>query len=317
MKKAGKIMLFIVICIVAFTISIKVGTNIGTWRITDEKLGDMKVKWNAGIGEKISDISYGSKTSNRYDLYLPADNGKEAYSLILHIHGGGFNSGDKGEGEITCKYFTSLGYVTAAINYSLMDDSHEANLNVMYDESVAALNSILNECEQRGYHITEMATMGESAGGCLAMLFVFRYENECPVPIRFVMQESGPASFEPSLWADTDKEGEISFVNNMTGKSFHTDDYGTEEYQKAIDEISPASYVNGNTIPLLMAYGANDRIVNPRVKEPFLKALDACGVNFRYIFFPNSGHGLLGDHDKLLEYHAAMLEYCETYFENK
>ena len=317
MKKVGKTMLFIIICIIVFMISINIGVKIGTWKVTDEKLGDMKVEWSSKLGEKVSDISYGDKAANTYDLYLPAENGRKAYSLILHIHGGGFNSGDKSEGEITCKYFASKGYITAAINYSLIDDSHEANLNVMYDESVAALNSILNECEQRGYHITEMATTGESAGGCLAMLLAFRYGEESPVPIRFVMQESGPASFEPSLWADTDKEGEISFVNSMTGKSFHTDDYGSDEYQKSIDEISPAAYVNSETIPLLMAYGANDRIVNPKVKEPFLKALDASGVTYQYIFFPNSGHGLLGDPDKLLEYHAAMLKYCDSYFENK
>ena len=316
MKRIGKFLLFIAVCIVLFLCSLNIGKPIGTWKIPGEKLGDMKVKWNSEVGEKIADLSYGNKAANRYDLYLPADDQKEAYSLILHIHGGGFNSGDKSEGEILCRYFASKGYVTAAVNYSLMDETHESNINVMYDETVKALDTILKDCEQRGYHISEMATTGESAGGCLAMLFAFRYGNECPIPIRFVMEESGPASFEPSLWADADIEGQISYVNSMTGRNFTLEDHGTEDYQKAIDEISPVSYIDENTIPLLMAYGSKDKIVPPGVKVPLLEKLDEHHVTYQYIEFPNSGHGLLGDPDKLLEYHKAMLEYCEKFFKN-
>ncbi len=315
MKKLGKMLVFVVLCVAALGVSIQIGTKIGTWKITDEKLGDWKVKWTPEVGEKIADVSYGEKAADRYDLYLPAGKARGAYALILHIHGGGFNSGDKSEGEITCKYFASKGYVTASVNYSLMDESHTSNINVMYEELVSALDHILKNCAERGYPITEMATTGESAGGCLAMLFAFRYQD-CPVPIRFVMQESGPASFEPSLWADTDREGELSYVNSMTGASFTEADYGTEAYQKAIDEISPAAYVNENTIPLLMAYGANDKIVPPSVKEPFLARLDEVGATYQYILFPNSGHGLLGDPDKLAEYHEAMVSFAERCFEN-
>ena len=47
----------------------------------------------------MTDISYGDSDSNKYDLYLPTGV-KENYSLILHIHGGGFSAGDKEEGEI-------------------------------------------------------------------------------------------------------------------------------------------------------------------------------------------------------------------------
>ena len=311
-----KNVLFIVLCIIVFVIFINIGKNVGMWKVTNDKYGDLKVKWNDQVGTMYKDLSYGDKDSNKYDLYLPADKSKKNYSLIFHIHGGGFNSGDKSEGEILMKYFASKGYVTASSNYSLMDDTHTSNLNVMYDELVKALNEVIKEANNKGYNITEMAVTGESAGGCLAMLLAFRYENS-PIPIKFIFEESGPASFEPSMWADTDKEGQVSFINSMTGKSFKVEDMATEEYQNAINEISPVSYINENTIPMLLAYGANDKIVPPKIKEPLIEALDKYNVPHDYLLLPNSGHGLLGDKDKLLEYHKKMIEYANKYFENK
>lgn len=316
MKKVIVKILFVILCIIIFLLFLNIGKKVGIWKINDEKYGDLKVKWNDSVGIIYKDLSYGEKDTNKYDLYLPAIKDKDNYSLIFHVHGGGFNSGDKSEAEILMKYFASKDYVAVSSNYSLIDDSHESNLNVMYDELVKSLNKAINEAKDKGYNITEMAVTGESAGGCLAMLLAFRY-SDSPIPVRFIFEESGPASFEPSLWADTDIEGQVSFINSMTGKSFKVDDIGTVEYQKAIDEISPYTYINENTIPMLIAYGVNDKIVPPKIKEPLLENLKKYNVTHDYLLFPNSGHGLLGDKNMLLDYHQKMMEYADKYFENK
>ena len=311
-----KTLLFIILCIVVFGMSISVGKKIAIWKIEDIKYGDLKVKWNDSVGKLIKDVSYGDKEIQKYDLYLPVNQEKEKYSLIVHIHGGGFNSGDKSEGRILMKHLASEGYVAASVNYSLMDDTHTSNLNVMYDEIIMAAEQIVKRSKEEGYEVNEMALTGESAGGCLAMLTAFQHGNEAIVPIRFVFQESGPASFEPSLWADTDDQGKIDFVNSMTGEIFTLSDINTEAYQAAIEKISPASYINENTIPMLIAYGVNDKIVPPAIKEPLLKRLEECHVDYKYYEFPNSGHALLGDKDILRQYQNSILDYCNHYFMN-
>lgn len=103
---------------------------------------------------------------------------------IIHyyIHGGGFTAGDKTDGDIMSKYFTSKGYVVASVNYSLIGEEGLTNLNIMYNELKTALDSIHDKAEE----LDEMATTGESAGGCLAMLFAFRYDKDSPIPIKFV-----------------------------------------------------------------------------------------------------------------------------------
>jgi acetyl esterase/lipase len=310
-----KKVLFVILCIVIFVIFWGIGSKVAMNKIENDKMGELKVKWDESVGTQIKDLSYGEKEINKFDLYLPSEK-KESYALIVHIHGGGFTSGSKEDGEILSKYYASRGYVATSINYSLMEEGNNANLNLMYDELVKAVNEVIKVSNDKGYNITEMATTGESAGGCLAMLLAFRYGDESPVPIRFVIEESGPASFEPELWANTDDQIKINFINRMAGKSFELEDIGSEDYQNAINEISPVYYVNENTIPILLAYGPNDKIVPPKIKEPFLKALKDNNVPHDYLLFEHSGHGLLNDPDTLKEYHKKMNEYTERYFEN-
>lgn len=317
MRKLVKMIGYVFLCIAVFLIFWSIGSKVAVNRITDEKLGDLKVKWNDQTGTVYENVSYGEKEINRYDLYLPANQEEDSYSLIFHIHGGGFNSGDKSEGEILCKFFASKGYVAVSANYSLMDESHISNLNVMYEELVAALKHAISGAEEAGYPVTEMAVTGESAGGCLAMLLAFRYGDSSDIPIRFVFQESGPASFQPDLWASATEQGQVDFVNSMTGRTFTVEDMEFEEYRMAIDEISPVSYINQNTVPLLLAYGSHDKIVPPNIKVPLLQALEDKHAVYEYIEFTNSGHGLLNDPERLKEYHEKMLEYADRYFENR
>ncbi|MCM1188577.1 MAG: hypothetical protein NC541_04710 [bacterium] len=60
-----------------------------------------------------------------------------------------------------------------------------------------------------GYHVNEMATTGGSAGGCLAMLVAFKDPDR--LPIRFVFEETGPASFESELW-DMETEEQKAYL---------------------------------------------------------------------------------------------------------
>ena len=47
-----------------------------------------------------------------------------------------------------------------------------------------------------------------------------------------------------------------------------------------------------------------------------LEALEESNVKHDYILFPNSGHSLYNDPDKMQEYRAKMKEYVEIYFQN-
>ena len=113
--------MFIFICILAFIISF-VGSAI--FKITYQPKWAKKysVDWNDSIGTIYKDISYGDKESNKFDLYVPKDNSKENYGLVVYLHAGGFTTGDKSDDKQILQWLCSKGYVTAGINYTLRTD---------------------------------------------------------------------------------------------------------------------------------------------------------------------------------------------------
>ena len=318
MKKIVGNILFVCLCIIVFIGFAVLGAVLATKRLADPRYGYLKVNFTENEGTVISDLKYGDDPLQTYDMYLPADNSSQNYSLVFFVHGGGFTGGDKAliEAVRYGEYLASKGYIVVSANYRLADEVNGISIYDMYEDLMTAVDVSIQKADELGFHISEMATTGGSAGGCLAMMVAYKEPDRLPVPIRFVFEETGPASFEPELWdIETDDE-KRQFVYWVTGSEFSAAEMGSREYREAIDGISVSAMINEDSVPILLAYGPLDRVVNPKAKYPLLEALDRYNVEHTYIEFPNSGHGLMGDPDKTDEWFEVMEEYLGRYFEN-
>ena len=308
---------FILLCIVLFLIAAAISLLVLLSHKVEAPYRYLKVNDSSRYTVEY-DLDTDGRETTKYDLYLPANaDTSKNYSLIFYIHGGGFTGGDKADGKYWCPYYASKGMVAVSVNYTLSKGDGVANLNTMFAELRNTIQVVIDDCAKRGYSITEMATTGGSAGGCLAMLVAYREPETLPIPIRFVFEQTGPASFEPDGWGQTEDAGRAAFVSMMTGKKFSTEDVGSEEYQQAIDEISPAALVNERTVPTVLAYGPKDKVVPVDIKYRLIEKLDEYGVVYDYIECPHSGHGLLDDLDKSEEFYKLSDLYMERYFENQ
>ena len=317
MKKALKNIGFGIACAGVFGVCAAVSYLIATNTKIERPYQYLKVDEDESVWKVVYDLDSDGKDTTKFDLYLPANaDPNKNYSFIFYIHGGGFTSGDKADGKHWCPYYASKGMVAVSANYTLSKGDGAANINTMYEELKYTLQVVKDYCAKEGYNITEMATTGGSAGGCLAMVCAYREPDKLPIPVKFVFEQTGPASFEPDSWGQTEDKDSAEFVSLMTGRKFTADDVGTEEYQKAIDEISPAALVNENTVPTILAYGPRDVVVPPDLKYSLLDNLDKYGVVHDYIEFPHSGHGLLDDLDKSEEFYKLTDEYITRYFDN-
>ena len=277
----------------------------------------LKCQWSEDAGEAIADLKYGELERNKYDLYIPKKlrEDKET-SLILFIHGGSFTGGSKIDEDMWCKYYASQGYITATLDYSLMAEGSSVNINTMNEEIFLCVKAIKDECLVRGYDIKQMATSGQSAGGCLAMLYAYSHEDDSPIPVKFVFQQTGPASFHLEHWGgnEDNPEGVVAVVKAWSGKDITTEMVKDQTYRRVWDAISPAYCVTENTVPTLCAYGPYDKIVPPNIKFALFEAFEKCGVKNDYIEFKNSGHGMLGDPKKQKLFLEKSHEYCDKYF---
>ncbi|WP_318744932.1 alpha/beta hydrolase [Corynebacterium sp. SFY-M4] len=278
----------------------------------------------------VKDLKYGDEVQNDFDLYLPkskknqsgktkAKNGSQ-FPLVVWIHGGGFVSGDKKDAA-SAKDAATRGYVSASVNYTTNTDDHPSNLDKMYTEIKNSVNAAVAQATQHGYPVNQMAITGESAGGTLAMMYAFRDGKTSPVPLKFVFQEVGPASFQPEDWADAD--GDIKgygkdkkkFLTELTGVHLSDHDMTDGSYRNLAERVSPYHYVSSISVPILMAYGKKDKIVPFKVHDRLLSALNNNHVHYDYLVFPRSGHGLYSDPGQARKYVDKLDDYYDTYFD--
>ena len=308
MKKKTKIAIFILTFIITFTISAIIRIQL----LGSAPMKLIKVNWDETVGTIYKDLEYENKNGNKYDLYIPnnLDKNKEQ-NLIVYIHGGSFNSGSKEDGDLWCKYYASKGYITATIDYTLQNQGIEATINLMNKEIESSIKAIKEKTESLGYNVTKMASSGVSAGGTLAMNLA--YNGNSVIPVKFVFQLAAPTYFEPSEWELLQKVNKLKsdeeFYEMMVGLPFDEDVSQTE-----INKISPASLINENTVPTLMGYGLIDHCVPLTQKYYLIDAFNKYDVNYDYIEFPKSNHGMYNDLDKMQEFIDKSLEYCNKYF---
>jgi acetyl esterase/lipase len=308
--------LFIVICIFAFLVSF-IGSAL--FKLTYKPWATKyEVDWNDSVGTVHTDLSYGDQAANRFDLYLPADDSRESYGLVVYLHAGGFTSGDKVGDASMLQWLTSMGYVAAGINYTLRDDAHpDASV---YSQSLEIRDSIpyvVAEAERLGYQIDEMAISGGSAGGTLAMLYAYRDAGTSPVPVRMLFEAVGPPSFYPEDWTnyglDQNPDAAAGLFSVMAGTEITVDMLGTEAYEEAIEPISAYKWVNESSVPSVIAYGVHDRVSPFLAVRHLVNALEEHNVPHEYIEFPHSGHGLQNDDALYVQYMDTIIAYLERY----
>lgn len=319
MKKVMGNLLFVIFCIIVFLVVALISGRASFYHTLAKSRAAYQVEWNDEVGTIYRNLAENKEMQTGYDLYIPAKKSADnRYSLILYLHGGGFTSGDKtdSDAEMLCKYYTSKGYVCASVNYTLADKEHDSSINLMYDEICEQVKSIKEESEKLGYELTEMATTGDSAGGCLALLYAYRNPKESPIPVKLVFEMCGPVTFEPSKWGLDTEQQQAEFITNFSGMTVNEAELEAQETKNILKQISPAMLVDENTVPTVFAYGINDKIVPVNLKYELINALKNAKVDYSYIEFPHSGHAMAFDPNLTKEYLDTVEEYLKKYMEN-
>ena len=238
----------------------------------------------------MSDISYGDKESNKFDLYLPKDNSKENYGLVVYLHSGGFTSGDKIDDKNTLAWLCSKGYVACGINYTLRTDTNNSSVYTQSMEIKQAMPVVIEEAKKLGYNINEMAISGGSAGGTLAMLYAYRDSETSPVPVKLMFEMVGPSSFYAEDWGvyglDQDthesRKAAVGLFGIMAGIELTPEMIKTKEYKELMKPISAFMWINENSVPSVIAYGTHDRVCPFNTVRHLTKALQDNNVDYKY-----------------------------------
>ena len=319
-KRGNGKMKFVLLCIGVFILSTVCGA--ASKMISPSWAKQYSVKWSDEVGTLQSDIVYGEGEANRFDLYLPKDNSRENYGLVIYLHAGGFTTGDKTDDKDTLAWLCSKGYVAAGINYTLRSEEHpEASVLSQSNEIRAAVPKVIEAAEAAGYYIDKMTMAGGSAGHCLAMIYAYRDGKEAPVPVVLTYGAVGPSSFVAEDWGifgigmDTDESriAGAGLFSVMSGESITPDEIADGTYREKVHPIAAAEWVENNPIPTVVAYGAHDRVQPYLASKRLEAALKENGVDYKYFVLEHSGHGLQNDSAVSRQWMEAVDEYLAKY----
>lgn len=306
--------------ILVFILSFGVGV-VSKFAIQPSWTKQYSVKWSDEIGTLHSDVSYGNGEANTFDLYLPKDNSKECYGLVVYLHAGGFTSGDKTDDKDTLAWLCSKGYVAAGINYTLRTETNTASVLSQSYEIRDAIPKVIEAAEKKGYPIDKMTIAGGSAGHALAMIYAYRDGKDAPVPVVFTYGAVGPSSFVAEDWgifglgADTEESrtAGAGLFSVMSGEIITPEEIKNGSYREKVHNIAAAEWVANNPVPTVVAYGACDKVQPFLASKRLEEALKENGVDYQYFVMEHSGHGLQNDNAVSKQWMEAIETYLDRY----
>lgn len=248
------------------------------------------------------DIPYANRSSkHQLDIYLP-EQGEGPFPVIMHIHGGGFEIGDKRDIHVLA-YLKGLehGYAVVSVNYRL---SGEAIFPAALQDIKASIRWI--RANSRNYHLDSdrIAACGGSAGGNYAAMICLtskvtefddpelgNIEHPCHV-------QAGVDMFGPTDFLEMDAQLE----ENGYGPGDHGEANSPEskylgarlcEVPLKVQLANPMTYIHENMPPLLIQHGRLDTLVPVQQSMIFAEKLEQI-VNpdrFEFDILEGAGHG--------------------------
>ncbi len=234
--------------------------------------------------ETIMNVSYGSNSLQDMDVYLPADRSTSATRVIVMIHGGSWESGDKTE---LTEFVDTLkrrlpDYAIVNINYRLSVNGSNV-FPTQENDTKAALQFIVDNAAK--YLISKkVVLLGVSAGGQLALLQGYKYNS--PVVPKAIVSFYGPTDLT-AMYNDPGDALIPPALAEIVGKTPLQD-------PSIYSNSSPVNFVSSSSPPTIFFQGGMDLLVKTSQAVSLQSKLQSAGVVNQYVFYPNEGHGWIG-----------------------
>lgn len=226
-----------------------------------------------------TNLEYGSLPDQKYDIYLPKNRTEETKVLIL-IHGGGWNAGDKSEmndfRDFIREEISELAVFN--MNYRLADAK-----NAPYPMQINDMEKVINELRNREEEFrisSDIGFLGISAGAHLALLW--SYAHDTKKQVKMVCSIVGPSNLLDEAYLHSTDQ----ILKNLL------DQFGSDP--EVLKAASPLYQVTPTSPPTLLFYGAKDPLIPTSQGIDLRDRLREFNVKHEFTLYPNQGHGWIG-----------------------
>lgn len=230
-------------------------------------------------------------TTLRMELVAPSEAPEKPLPVLIYIHGGGWNHGNKNDHAVRIAGIARRGYVAASIMYRFAPaHSYPAQI----EDVQAAIRFLKANADT--YHLdpNRINLWGTSSGGHLASLAGTAANNvsyethglweDVDASVFAVVNFAGPNSnFLTSLGNSS-----ASLTAFLGGRSLSIPEIATE--------AMPITHIDADDPPFFVAHGDADTTVPVTWSRDFVTALKEAGVKVEYHEFEGGGHNLTPTH---------------------
>jgi acetyl esterase/lipase len=235
------------------------------------------------------------------DLYLPK--GLDKAPVLIAVHGGGWQSGNRKFYTNWGPYLARNGYAVFSIEYRLMKPGVTTYPGAVYDTK-AAVQFVRANAAELGVDPDRIGMIGDSAGAHLSGLVALAGEEPqfgsehrsdphaaVSAKVKAVVGFYGVYDMLAQWEHDLVSRPRDNIAEKFLGAAPHTN-------RKVFFEGSPISYatVDKNATRFLLVHGTDDDIVDPATQSTaFLKALKQASFFARTVVIPGAGHFFITD----------------------
>jgi acetyl esterase/lipase len=214
-------------------------------------------------------LAYADTKHERQTLDVYAPTGGKTLPVVVWIHGGGWQAGDKKEVHSKPQAFADKGFVFVSINYRLLPD--KVTIKQMAQDVAKAIRWVHDHAREYGGDPDTLIVMGHSAGAQLAALIC--------TDDRYLKAEGLPLSIiKGCVPVDGDTYDVILQIATVEAKRAerYRIKFGDEKMQR---ELSAVTHVaKGKNIPPFLILHVADHPETRGQSQRLVKVLQAAGV---------------------------------------
>jgi acetyl esterase/lipase len=244
---------------------------------------------SAKLGTAELEVPYCSPKdkSQKMDVYYPSEGGP--WPVLMYVHGGGWDRGDKAEGE-GWRFMNERGFLVVSVNYRLAEPGQK--FPAMIEDVKCAVRYLRAHAADYNLDSEHIGAVGASAGGHLVALLGTADES---------------AGWDTGEYAD--QSSRVQAVVSQAGFS----DFTREVFNSiemaiyyAVGELpgqdtpklvaaSPVTCITPDDPPFLIIHGDKDGTAPIEQSQVLYDELQKAGVESTFVIVKNGPHNLNAD----------------------
>ncbi len=259
------------------------------------------------FGSSEMDITYCTPNNmpQKLDVYYPSAGGP--WPVVMYVHGGAWNSGDKAEG-LFLRGLTNQGFLLVSVNYRLATNGNK--FPVMIEDVKCAVRYLRAFASKYNLDPHHIGAIGASAGAHLVALLGTTDQT---------------AGWDTPEYAD--QSSRVQAVVTLAGFSDFTrpvDEAAAMAIQYGIAGVpssdspkmvaaSPITYITSDDPPFLIIHGDQDKLAPLEQSQILDEHLRSAGVASTLVIVKNGEHSLQGNN--LSPSAEEIMQMIVTFFE--